>query len=249
MFKGFYNLTSGMLTQERRLDVVANNMTNIGTAGYKSDRFTASTFQDVLYTRIGNQDRDVHAPLGNQSYILAPSQSYTDFGQGTLEETGLTLDFAIEGEGFFAIQTEDGTAYTRSGSFSLDEQGYLCLPGQGRVLDADGQPILMGTDKISADAYGSLYTEQGGFIARLGVFTFADTAALERNDQGLFVSAAAPEAEGGPVHWRMLERSNVDLLLQMTEMMASQRLLQSGAQVTKIYDQVMSKITNDIGQL
>ena len=105
MTKGFYNLTSGILSQSRRLDTVANNMTNLSTSGYKAEQYTDSTFQEVLISRVGNKDKSSPTVIGEESYILAPSQLYVDYSQGSLEETGLTLDFAIEGDGFFAIQT------------------------------------------------------------------------------------------------------------------------------------------------
>ena len=101
MTKGFYNLTSGMLSQSRRLDVVSNNMTNLTTPGYKAEQYTDSTFQEVLISRIGNKNKSGAQEIGEESYILAPSQLYINFAQGTPEETGLNLDFAIQGEGFF----------------------------------------------------------------------------------------------------------------------------------------------------
>ena len=140
MFKGFYNLTSAMLSQGRRLDVVAHNMTNISTVGFRGDRYTDSTFQDVLISRVGNKNKAVSTEMGNETYILAPSQLYTDYTQGSLEETGLPLDFAIWGDGFFAVLRDGEVGYTRSGSFVLDDNGMLCLAGQGQVLDREGGP-------------------------------------------------------------------------------------------------------------
>ena len=109
MMKGFYNLTSGMASQQNRLNVVANNMTNISTAGYKAEHYTDRTFDEVMVSRIGNIDKSHYQTMETyQSHILAPDHLYTDFIQGSLEETNLPLDFAIQGEGFFAIQTVDG---------------------------------------------------------------------------------------------------------------------------------------------
>lgn len=249
MFKGFYQLTSGMLSQQRRLDVVANNMTNVSTAGYKTGSYTDSTFGEYVVSRVGNKDKTGSVELGTASYILAPSQFYTDYTQGTLEETGLTLDFAIEGDGFFAIQDMNGAvSYTRAGNFSLDDEGYLCLPDEGRVLDFTGEPIRLGTDKISADSYGALYTEQGNYLGQLGVFTFPENGDLTRTERGLFTGDGA-QAAATPIHWKTVERSNVDLVQQMVEMITSQRALQSAAQVSKMYDQLMSKATNDLGRI
>lgn len=249
MFKGFYNLTSGMLSQGRRLDVVANNMTNVATSGYKSERYTDSTFREYVISRVGNRDKSSAAELGGASYALAPSRLYTDYSQGALEETGMGLDFAISGEGFFAVQSAQGTAYTRSGSFSLDGEGYLCLPGEGRVLDLAGEPIRLLTDKIRADGYGALYTEDGGYLGQIGVYLPEDREGMEQGARGLFTGGGQMQAAAAPIHWQALERSNVDLVQQMVEMITSQRALQSAAQMSKMYDQLMTKAASELGRV
>ena len=250
MFKGFYNLTSGMLTQGRNLDVIANNMTNAATAGFKTDRFTFSTFQDVMWERVGNADR-LYTDLGNQSWITAPSKLYTDYEQGTIEETGQPLDFAIEGDGFFALETPNGErVYTRNGNFSLDNEGYLWLSGAGRVLDVNGSPIRLVTDQVTADQTGAIYTENGGLLGQLGVFAFEDNGELEKNNYGYFVSenAGVPTTDV-VLHQKWVERSNIDLVREMTGMITAQRAYQSAAEVTKIYDELMTKATTQVGSL
>lgn len=250
MFKGFYNLTSGMLSQGRRLDVAASNITNLATPGYKADHYTDSTFRDEIVSRVGNKDKSGGDRLGTMSYILAPSQLYTDLSQSALEETGMPLDFAIEGDGFFAVETGQGRIYTRAGNFSLDEEGFLCLPGQGRVLDPAGEPIELRTDKITANLNGEIYSEWGGYLGSLGVYTFPEGNQPIRDAGGQLSGGGEPVASEAAVQWKMLERSNVDLVQQLTVMMTSQRAIQSAAQVSKIYDQViMSKAANDIGRI
>ena len=252
MYKGFYQLTSGMLSQGRRLDVIANNMTNVSTAGYKADRYTDSTaFREVMISRIGNKDKRNAQELGRESYILAPDELYTDYTQGSLEETELPLDFAIQGEGFFAIRRQGGEiGYTRAGSFSLDDDGYLCLPGQGQVLDPDNQPIQLPTDKIYVDETGAIYTEENrNLLATLGVFQFADTAALERNDRGLFTGGQPQAGEDFSIIHRYVERSNANMVQEMVAMMTAQRALQSAAEMSRIYDQVMTKDTTELGRM
>ena len=249
MFKGFYNLTSSMLTHQQNLNVIANNMVNISTAGYKQDRYTASTFDDVMYSRMGNK-HNTGQEIGRQSYIRAASQIYTDYTQGTLEPTGVALDFAIHGDGFFAVQDPDGgIAYTRMGNFSLDDAGYLCLPGYGQVLNPELQPIYLGTDQIYGGNQGTIYYDEGGLIGQLGVFLFEDTGALEHNGEGLFVGAQGTAAQDAEVLNGYLERSNTDIVKQMTEMITYQRALQSAAQVSKMYDQLMTKATTEIGRM
>lgn len=250
MFKGFYNLTSGMLTQQRNLNVVGDNLVNVSTAGYKESRYTSTTFDDVMYSRVGNKNK-IYQDVGRQSYIRANSEVTVNYEQGVPEPTDIPLDFAIYGEGFFAVQNAAGeTFYTRSGSFSLDQEGYLCFPGQGYVLGPDNQPIQLSTDKITADSAGRIYDEQGGYpLGQIGVFTFEDTAELENNDQGFFTGAEGTPMENPNILWKYLERSNVDMIRQMTEMLTCQRALQSAAQASKMYDQLMSKAVNDIGRL
>jgi len=250
MFKGFYNLTSGMLTQGRNLDVIANNMSNVATAGYKTDRYTFSTFQDVMWKRVGNMDK-VYTDLGNQSWITAPSKLYTDYEQGAIEETGQPLDFAIEGDGFFALENADGErVYTRNGNFSLDGDGYLWLSSYGRVLDRDGNPIRLVTDRIEGDDSGNLFTENGGYLGSIGVFRFEDNGELEKNDYGFFVAQNEGEAVTDiRIHQKWVERANVDLVQQMTSMITAERAYQSAAEVTKIYDELIRKATEDVGRL
>ena len=250
MYKGFYNLTSAMLTQGKMLDVVSNNMSNIATSGYKTDRYTASTFQDKVWKLTGNKEK-TYTELGTQSFITAPSQLYTDHSQGSFDTTGQDLDFAIEGEGYFAVQRDNGQRYyTRNGNFSLDDEGYLCVPGQGRVLGVSENPIQLITDKIKTDGYGGLFTQDGGFLGRIGVFGFAaPEEQLEKNDQGLFTAQADPAAVTVPLHQGLLERSNTDLVEQMTEMIASERAYQSAAEIIKIYDQLINRVTTEVGRL
>lgn len=250
MFKGFYNLTSGMLTQQRNLNVVADNLVNVSTAGYKESRYLASTFDDVMYHITGNKKKE-YTEIGRQSYIRANDEIYISFDQGIPEPTDIPLDFAIYGEGFFAIQGEDGnTVYTRAGSFSLDGEGYLCFPGQGRVLDPRGQEIYLGTDKITADEHGNIYEEESrNYLGQVGVYEFEDVGQLEYNEQGMFVGAEGNAADNPTVFWKYLERSNTDMIRQMTAMLTSQRSLQSVAQVTKMYDEVMGHAASDVGRL
>ena len=250
MMKGFYNLTSGMLSQGRRLDVVANNMTNISTAGYKAEHYTDRTFDEVMAVRIGNKDKSVYQELPTyQAHILAPDHLYTDFSQSSFEETRLPLDFAIQGEGFFAIQTADGVAYTRAGSFTLDNEGYLCLSELGRVLDRESNPIQLPTDKLQTDKQGNLSTENGEYLATLGVFQFEDNGELERTPYGLFTGDGAQVNENVTILHKWVERSNVNLVKEMVKMISTQRALQSAAQMSKIYDQVITRAVNDIGRM
>lgn len=253
MFKGFYNLTSGMLTQERHLNIVGNNLVNISTSGFKERRYTATTFDDVMYTRVGNKNKE-YTDIGRMSYKRVTSEITTTFDPGIPEPTDLPLDFAINGEGFFAVEGDDGVIrYTRSGSFSLDNNGCITYPGLGHVLSAEGTRIVPGTDNIDVDEQGNIYdAETGESYGQLGIYTFEDLNQLERNDQGMFTGGEDVEAqlvESPQIYWRYLERSNTDMVRQMTELLTCQRAFQSAAQVSKIYSDLSDKAANNIGSM
>ncbi len=250
MTKGFYNLTSGMLSQTRRLDVVGNNMVNVTTPGYKAETYTDITFEDVLISRIGNANKDESEVIGSQSYILASDQLYVDMQNSGFELTGLNLDFALLGDGFFGVQTQDGTEYTRGGSFTLDQEGYLTSPTHGRVLGVNGQPIQLSTDKITTDNYGRIFSEDtGALLGQIGVFDFADKSLMMKNESGLFnTGGQAPTTVETPIMWKALESSNVDLASEMSRMMTAQRALQSSAQILKLYDELLTKSTTEIAR-
>ncbi len=252
MYKGFYDLTSAMLTQTRNLDVVGNNMSNTATTGYKTDRYADTTFDEVMRSRIGNKIKDPQ-PLGTTtSYATALDEVYTDHSQGALQLTGLPLDFAIEGQGYFAVQTQDGRVYTRNGSFMLDDQGFLALPGQGRVLGTNGQPIYLGTDQLAVTSDGMISSSAtGAVLGQLGVFAFADPSAqLQKTGDGMFTANAQPQlAAGVTIHHGMVERANVDLVQQMVEMITCQRALQSASQLSQMYDQLMNQTTTELGRV
>lgn len=249
MYKGFYNLASGVLTHQRNLDVIANNMVNVSTPGFKQDRYTATTFDEVMYSRVGNKD-SIGTEIGGQSYIRATSDVETDFTQGTVEPTGLPLDFAINGEGFFAVENEDGGVfYTRNGNFSLDDEGYLCLPGYGRVHDTNGEPIRLRTDQITVDGQGTISYATGGILGRIGVYTFEDNGALQRDALGFFTGDGAELSDAPNILNGYVERSNTDVVKQMTDMIAYQRSLQSATQVMKMYDSLMNQATTEIGRM
>lgn len=250
MFKGFYQLTSGMLTQNRNLNVISNNMTNTMTPGFKRDKYVPITFQEEMMYRTGNKNKANPTALNNTSMILTEDDVYTDFKQGAFEETGNIFDFAINGDGFFQVQTEDGIVYTRNGSFVLDEEGYLTLPNVGQVLGAKG-PILFDTDNIHTDPQGRIYAgDNDTFIDNFALVDFPDYTQLNKSGEGLYnANGQQPEPIQGSVLWKTVERSNVDMIEEMTSMMSSQRALQSASQVLKMYDQMMSKAVNDIGRI
>ena len=243
MNMSFYTGAVGAFQQQQRMNVQANNIANVNNYGYKAER---ATFHHLMYGNVVGIDNE-DLPRGTGTKMVKASVDYTTNGYA---DTGRTFDFAIVGDGFFAIQDPEGNvSYTRMGNFSLDEEGYLCFPGVGRVLDPRGQTIQLNTDKLAVDEQGVISTEDGAYLGQLGVYTFPDMEQVEYDARGMFTGEGAQAAAAPTVYWKYLERSNVNMIRQMTEMLTCQRSLQSAAQVTKMYDELMSHTSSDIGRV
>lgn len=236
MVRGFYMLGSDMLTQNRILSAVSNNVANADTNGFKKKRVTEKTFGNMVIERI-DQNR---TPIGTASLMNTADESVTDFSQGTLSQTGRKLDFAIGGDGFFAVQTSGGTVYTRNGNFNVDSDGYLVLKGEGKVLGSNGAPIRPGTDDIASDGQGNL-TAGNRNVGRIAVYRFPDNAALKTVGEGMFQGTSPSLAASPEILWKTLESSNVNMTEEMTSAVASQRQLQNCSQALKMYDSVLDQ--------
>lgn len=259
MYQGFYNLASGMLTQSRNLNVVSNNMVNVQTAGYKRDKMVSSTFQEEMLYRTGRHGKGTAEPLAATSKIRTASRTYVNYDQGSYETTDGIYDFAIGGKGFFCIQTPNGVQYTRNGSFTVDSEGYLMLGENSRVLSADGQPIQIQNENFTVDDKGHITAleeaDEGVELIDFGtlqIVDFADYGQLHKEDNGLFSANQAGGQVSGEetqILWKTLEKSNVDMVEEMTAMMSSQRALQSAAQLLRMYDSIMGKSASDVGRV
>ncbi len=242
MFQGYYDLASNMITQNRNMNVISNNMANVSTPGYKADKLIESTFRDEMIYRYDQQGKTA---VGTVSRMNIAAERVTNYAEGGLRETGGALDVGLTGNGFFAIQTNNnGVVYTRNGSFNLDDERYLVLPGVGRVLGEDGGPIQLTTDKVGIDKQGNITTEDGyQSFGRLRVVDFENYDQLTKITSGVFEAAGQPQAaENAKVNQRYTEYSNASMAEEMTRMMSGQRVLQGSAQILKMYDQLIGKI-------
>ncbi len=252
MIRGFHSLTSGMLTQSRVLDTISNNMANSSTPGFKSDTVVSTSFAEELMARLPNTRTENGVPIGTSSPIRYVSDVLTDFTQSFSEQTARPLDFALSGDGFFTLQTQEGIVYTRNGSFTIDDEGFLSLPNMGRVMGQNGA-IELTTDDFTADQEGNI-TINGALVDTLEITTFVDNNLLVKGDEGIYTNADAANINANPeepalVMWQSLERSNVSAMDEIVAMMESQRALQSSSQMIKIYDELMAKMVTEIGRV
>lgn len=224
------------------MNVISNNMANVSTPGYKADKLIESTFREEMIYRYDQQGKTA---VGTVSRMNIADERVTNYAEGGLRETGGALDVGLTGNGFFAVQTNNnGVVYTRNGSFNLDNERYLVLPGVGRVLGEDGAPIRLTTDKVGIDKQGNITTEDGyRTFGRLQVVDFENYDQLTKITAGVFEAAGQPRAaENAKVNQRYTEYSNASMAEEMTRMMSGQRVLQGSAQIIKMYDQLIGKI-------
>ncbi len=206
------------------LDVTANNVANQTTAGFKAEKVA---FREYLMRLDGPDAGDPTVSLAHDP------DSYTDFTPGGLQSTGAPLDFAIDGDGFFAVSAPSGVRYTRDGHFGLSEFGELVTRDGHPVLDDGSNPILIDPDAgpLLVSPQGELQ-QDGVPIARIGVFAFEDTRALTKTGANLFAAAEEPTPrETAIVRQGFVELSNVQPIVAMTDMMEIMRAYETTAQL------------------
>lgn len=202
----------------RSLDVVANNLANIDTAGFKAERMVI--VEDPVASRRPWVDGP---PLTTFVRDLA---SVRDGSDGRLDETGNPLDVALRGDGYFVLQTPEGERYTRNGHFRLDTAGNLVSEDGHPVQGQGGQPLALAAEDLTIDIArdGTLSSERGN-IGRLRVVRFADASALEPTADGLALAGdqVAEEAPAPELIQGMIEKSNVEPILEIERMIRVQR--------------------------
>jgi flagellar basal-body rod protein FlgF len=212
---GYATLTrqSGLLAEMR---VIANNIANTATTGYRAEGVVFSEF-------VAGLDAD-HPSLS----MAAARGRETMLTQGTLERTGGAFDLAIEGEGFFAVQTPDGQRLTRAGSFTPNAQGDLVTPEGWPVLDAGLAPVFVppGT-QVAVGPDGTLSAD-GAPVGQVGLFVPADPLSLTREDGVRFSADALIPADNARIAQGFLEQSNVEAVVQIARMIEVQRAYELG---------------------
>jgi flagellar basal-body rod protein FlgF len=200
----------------RQLDVIANNLANMNTTGFKSER---SLFSEYLSKSGGG-------PAGQVSYVLDKGTA-RNLEDGRLSSTDNPLDLAIEGKGYFVVDTPNGPRYTRSGHFRLSPQGELITGENQFVLGKDGKPIKIGTmdSDFRVNGDGTVVAKRGP-IATIDVVSFADERALQKEGNGLYATTPqnpARPAEKAKVRQGMIENSNVVPIIELTNMIELQK--------------------------
>ena len=226
MDNALYVGLSRQILLRREMDIIANNIANMDTTGFKVESLMQKTDPAEPAVTLGGP-RPVK--------FVAAAGVARDFSQGTLNTTGAPLDMAIEGQGFFQIQTSAGPRFTRDGRFTTDPTGRLVTQAGAAVLDAGGGEILIDGEKgqvaIGADGVMSQGSEQ---VGKIGIYAFANAGALEKTGDNLYRNTSnlqAQPATEARVRQGMLEGSNVKSILEITRMVEVSRAYEQTARM------------------
>lgn len=279
MIRGIYTGTTGMLAQMQNLDTIANNLANMDKTGFKRDTTVFKSFPEMLIRR-ASDDGMVKFPLG--SYDRMPvvgklgtgvevNETFTTFEQGSLRRTENAFDFALDGEGFFTIETKDGLRYTRNGSFLLDKDSFLVTKDGSYVLGENGR-IQLKQNNFSVNEQGEIvvngdfqghkdrmvsYAENDWqnpqITDKLRIVTFRQPRALEKNGNSYFSPRedAFPEypATETKVQQGFLENSNVNPVIEMTRMIEVQRIYEANQRIVQTHDAALGRLVNEIAKI
>lgn len=245
MNNGMLAAISGNLVAQQRLDVLSNNLANVNTSGFKRDRLI---FGNVLGSvKIPSQETGTTSA----EPMMAVASFATDYADGPLKQTGNTFDLALEGSGFFVINTPDGRAYTRQGNFHIDANNKL-VNLDGFELMGSGGPITITGGSVVIDSKGGVIVD-GNQVASLAVVDFPKPYELEKIGNVQFKSAGS-EADEQPVKGTMvkqgyLEDSNVNPLIEMAQLIETNRYYESCVKAIQNYDNIAGKTVNEFGKL
>lgn len=256
MIYGLWLSATGVTTNSHQVDVIANNLANAETSGFRrqlatfrerspeaKERGTPTAPGDRLFDNIG----------GGQ--LLSPSSF--DTTAGALEETGKNFDLAVAGDGYFMVRDAKGEdRLTRNGNFIADREGNLVMATDAkvRVLDSEKQPIQFDAATIASEvqvgADGAMAIGPQTF-GKIGLFNVADEKLLRPIGGTLFKVPSSVEVSrfDGQIESGYLEKSNVDPAVELTKLMAAQRMLDANANLIRTQDQSIGRLVNDVGKI
>jgi flagellar basal-body rod protein FlgF len=247
MIRGLYTAATGMTVQRNKMDVLTNNIVNAETTGYKKDTLINSSFDQVMLQRINDPNVSIYGPsdVGSYDYGTHVDELFTNYSQGTLEQTGKSTDLSIEGEGFFVVETSAGERYTRSGNFSVSADGYLVTESGEYVLGENGR-IQVGGKDFTVAADGTV-TNATGNVGKLRLVTFTDLSALRKQGSNLYYTyggAGSINAENAAIKQGCQESSNVDVTDSMVDMLTVYRNYEASQKIVGMTDDSLGLAVN-----
>jgi len=257
LIKGWYTAASGMMMQASRQDVIANNIANASTSGYKKQMSVSCAFPDMLISRLENNSRTFApsssrvTPIGRLGTGVCLEDIVTDFGVGTLSKTDLSTDLSLTQTGqYFAVEVGAGERYTRNGAFKIDSDGWLVDTQGNPVLNDDNGYIKINSE-FSMESTGTINFNDGSAPVKLKVVEFDNPEQLERigdslysNDSGMAIIIEARSIE---VLQGYLEGSNVNAVREMVDLITAVRSYESLQKVVQAEDETAGIAIDKVG--
>lgn len=242
MNRGIYVALSGTLAQEKRLDVLTNNLANINTPGFKKDK----TIFKVALPPLENQNQGEGFM---DKVFVEPGGINTDYSAAPYTQTGNPLDLAISGDGFFEVMTPQGVRFTRDGSFRRNEAGEL-VTGDGYQVMGEGGPIRVGVGDVKIEKDGSI-SVNGAVAGRIKTVDFPKPYPLRKEMENLYAASDSAKAvpSSGELKQGYVEGANVSVIREMTAMIDVMRSYESYIKMMQSMDEATGKVINEVGRV
>ena len=266
MVKGLYTAYTGMVNEQRRLDVLTNNLANSNTTGYKKEGATAQSFDDELAIRIKDTSSNLMPRrMGIINMGVDIGETYTDYSQGAFKITDKPADLAIAGNGFFAVEFTDklgntSIKYTRDGEFQVDRDGYFRTADGDYLLNMNaamnsqtGDNAHLRVDPLldySINQQGFVY-QNGELIGQVGYVDFDDYNYLEKYGENFIqpIAGAQVIAADADIEQGALESSNVNIVDEMVTMITIQRAYDAGQKMIQAEDEALEMAVSQVGRV
>ena len=264
MVKGLYTAHTGMVNEMKRMDVLANNLANSDTYGFKKEVTTSHSFKNELAIKIKDTSNyGLHKNLGSMTYGVHLGETYTDWDEGSFKVTDNPTDLAIGGKGFFAVAFTDKSGqtsvkYTRAGAFKVNADGYLVTADGDHVLNATaalsgdgGEANWVKVDpneKFSVNSLGYI-TQNNQLVGTIGVVDVDNYDYIEKYGENLYNLTAGGNIIASEIEQGALETSNVNVVNEMVNMITIQRAYEAGQKVITSIDETLDKAVNNVGRV
>lgn len=246
-----------MYTEQKRLDVISNNLANATTVGYKKEGVTSQSFDDVMTVKIRDGSEGwKQREIGVMNLGVKVGEVYTDYGQGSLRETGNDYDLAMDGDGFFVVNVTDSLGQvherlTRAGSFHITYDGYIVdVDGNHLQSTAGDLQVPVDAGKVVIDLDGSVYAD-GELIDTILLKDYEDYAYLKKFGDTYYqaVNGATEKEAAGGIRQGFTEQSNVNVVNEMVNMIAITRAYEAGQKVIRSVDETIELAVSSVGKV
>lgn len=257
MVRGLYTGWKGMENEQKRLDIISNNLANSSTVGFKSEGVTNQSFDDVLTIKVRDaSNANNNSVLGKMTPGVKIGEIYTDYTQGSLRESSGTYDMAIEGTGFFAVSVVDkagneSTKYTRAGQFLMDKEGYIVDVNGNKLLSESGYlQVPSETGSVAVDLNGNVYADNQ-LVDTIKLVDFEDYNYLKKFGDTMYgtVEGAIEKEATGAIRQGYTEQSNVNVVSEMVDLIAITRAYEANQKIIQTMDTTLELAATSVGKV